>query len=209
MPSTKPLSKIQHLALKTAADRPSGLLLPLPSDLPARGAVRHRLLAGLLAAGFVEEARAADPAAASRTDETGRGAALHITARGLAAIGRTPSVARSKARARPAPAPALREAPAEGSPPRARAVAADAAPGGSGSLGPAAAPAGPHPGGKLGRVLATLATDAGATLPELVALTGWQPHTARAALTRLRQRGHALERHERDGRKAYRLGAAR
>ena len=209
MPSTKPLSKTQHLALETAADRPSGLLLPLPADLPARGVVRHRLLAGLLAAGFVEEVRAADPTSTSRTDETGRGAALRITAQGLAAIGRTPSIARHKARARPAPAPALREAPTDGSPSRAGAVAAETAPGGSGSPGPDAAPAGPHPGGKLGRVLATLATDAGATLAELVALTGWQPHTTRAALTRLRQRGHALERHERDGRKAYRLGAAR
>ena len=135
--------------------------------------------------------------------------ALRVTAEGLAAIGRTASGARRKARARPAPAPALREAPAEGSPPLARPVAAEIAPGGSGSPGPAAAPVEPRPGGKLGRVLATLATDAGATLPELVALTGWQPHTTRAALTRLRQRGHALERHERDGMKAYRLGAAR
>jgi uncharacterized protein DUF3489 len=207
MPSTKPLSKIQHLALETAADRPSGLLLPLPADLPARGAVRQRLLAGLLAAGFVEEVPAADPTEASRTNETGRGVALRITAQGLAAIGRARSVARRKARARPAPA--LREAPAEGSPPCARPVAAETGPGGSGSPGPDAAPAGRHPGGKLGRVLATLATEAGATLPELVALTGWQPHTTRAALTRLRQRGHALERHERDGKKAYRLGAAR
>lgn len=209
MPSTKPLSKTQHLALESAADRPSGPLLPLPADLPARGAVRHRLLAGLLAAGFVEEVRAADPTSTSRTDETGRSVVLRITAEGLAAIGRTPSVPRRKARARSASAPALREAPAGGSPPLVGPVAAEAAPGRPGSPGPAAAPAGPHPGGKLGRVLATLATDAGATLPELVALTGWQPHTTRAALSRLRQRGHALERHERDGRRAYRLGAAR
>lgn len=209
MPSTKPLSKTQHLALETAADRPSGLLLPLSADLPARGAVRQRLLAGLLAAGFVEEVRAADPTSASRTDETGRSVALRVTAQGLAAIGRTPSVPR-KARARTSPASALGEAPAGGSPSLVGPVAAETAPGGSGSPGPAAAPAGPHPGGKLGRVLATLASDAGATLAELVALTGWQPHTTRAALTRLRQRGHALERHEqRDGRKAYRLGAAR
>ncbi len=96
MPSTKPLSKTQHLALETAADRPSGLLLPLPVDLPARGAVRQRLLAGLLAAGFVEEVRAADPTAASRTDETGRGGVLRITAQGLAAIGRMPSIARKR-----------------------------------------------------------------------------------------------------------------
>jgi DNA-binding IclR family transcriptional regulator len=58
-------------------------------------------------------------------------------------------------------------------------------------------------------VLDALSGAGGATLAELAELTGWRPHTTRAALTRLRRRGHALERHERDGRKAYRLGAAR
>jgi DNA-binding transcriptional regulator PaaX len=45
-------------------------------------------------------------------------------------------------------------------------------------------------------------------LPELVSLTGWQPHTTRAALTRLRQRGYALERREGEGRTAYHLCGA-
>ena len=31
-------------------------------------------------------------------------------------------------------------------------------------------------------------------LTELTELTGWQPHSVRAALTRLRQRGHTIER---------------
>jgi DNA-binding IclR family transcriptional regulator len=52
-----------------------------------------------------------------------------------------------------------------------------------------------------------VATEAGATLAELVALTGWQPHTARAALTGLRQRGFAVRLSERGGRKAYRIAA--
>jgi hypothetical protein len=71
------------------------------------------------------------------------------------------------------------------------------------------APAEKHPGGKLGSVLATLFHATGATLSELVELTGWQPHTTRAALTRLRQRGYALERHDVDGRKAYRVSGPR
>ncbi len=32
----------------------------------------------------------------------------------------------------------------------------------------------------------------GATLDQLVAATGWLPHTTRAALTGLRKKGHAL-----------------
>ncbi|MFL5333805.1 MAG: DUF3489 domain-containing protein [Geminicoccaceae bacterium] len=48
----------------------------------------------------------------------------------------------------------------------------------------------------------------GATLVELVSLTGWQPHTARAALTRLRQRGFKVHLREAEGRKAYHLTQA-
>ena len=41
----------------------------------------------------------------------------------------------------------------------------------------------------------------GATLDELVASTGWLPHTTRAAMTGLRKRGFAIERtrHEKLG----------
>jgi len=60
-----------------------------------------------------------------------------------------------------------------------------------------------RPAGKLGRVLQAIGGDRGASLAELVALTGWQPHTTRAALTRLRQRGFALTPREVDGRRAY------
>jgi hypothetical protein len=65
-----------------------------------------------------------------------------------------------------------------------------------------------YPGGKLGQLLEVVGTDAGATLAELVALTGWLPHTTRAALTRLRQRGHAVTLIQQGDRKAYRLAPA-
>jgi DNA-binding IclR family transcriptional regulator len=58
-------------------------------------------------------------------------------------------------------------------------------------------------------VLEAVEAEGGATLAELAGLTGWRPHTTRAALTRLRRRGYALERLDLNGRKAYRLGAAR
>ena len=62
-----------------------------------------------------------------------------------------------------------------------------------------------RPTGKLGDVLGAVAAKHGASLEELVELTGWQPHTARAALTRLRQRGFAVGLRQADGRKAYHL----
>jgi DNA-binding IclR family transcriptional regulator len=65
-----------------------------------------------------------------------------------------------------------------------------------------------RPGGKLGQVLDAIAGETGVSLVELVALTGWQPHTARAALSGLRKRGFPVQLMERDGRKAYRFEVA-
>jgi hypothetical protein len=48
------------------------------------------------------------------------------------------------------------------------------------------------PASKIDQVTALLCSPDGATLSELVAATGWQPHTTRAALTGLKKRGHAL-----------------
>jgi hypothetical protein len=64
-----------------------------------------------------------------------------------------------------------------------------------------------RPGGKLGKLVEKLETAEGATLAELTDLTGWQPHTVRAALTRLRQRRFKIRLEARNGRRAYRLNA--
>ena len=45
---------------------------------------------------------------------------------------------------------------------------------------------------KKAQVLALLAREQGATLAELTAVTGWLPHTTRAALSRIRTGGQAL-----------------
>lgn len=74
---------------------------------------------------------------------------------------------------------------------------------GEGTVPPLRGPA--APGGKLGVVLKAIGRKRGATLAELTTVTGWQPHTTRAALTRLRQRGFPAALTEEGGRKAYRL----
>ena len=85
---------------------------------------------------------------------------------------------------------------------------------GTGSF-PAAEPApvrsqavAPRAGTKISEVVAALETDAGATIDEIVASTGWLPHTARAALTGLRKRGYAIasDRSDRAGGTVYRIG---
>ncbi len=63
-----------------------------------------------------------------------------------------------------------------------------------------------EPGTKQALILELLARGEGASLDELIAATGWLPHTTRAALSRLRSGGQALVKSARpDGRTAYRI----
>lgn len=52
---------------------------------------------------------------------------------------------------------------------------------------------------KIAKVQALLERPNGASLDDLCKATGWQPHSARAALSGLRKAGHALERAPGDG----------
>lgn len=62
------------------------------------------------------------------------------------------------------------------------------------------------PSGKLGKIHGLIAVPGGASIDGLVAATGWQPHTIRAAVCRLRRRGlPVVLASDADGRKAYRL----
>lgn len=61
---------------------------------------------------------------------------------------------------------------------------------------------------KSATVLALLRREQGSTLDELVDATAWQPHTARAMLTGLRKKGHAIERRKRGDLTCYHLPSA-
>lgn len=63
----------------------------------------------------------------------------------------------------------------------------------------------PRSGSKKAQVLNLLQREQGATLEEMVQATGWLPHTTRAALTRLRHEGWALERIEAASGSCYRI----
>jgi hypothetical protein len=77
-------------------------------------------------------------------------------------------------------------------------------------------PAAPHvpapdlvvPPSKISRVLEMLQRPSGAALGELVAATGWLPHTTRAALTGLRKRGYTLDKQSREGVTVYIIAKA-
>lgn len=62
---------------------------------------------------------------------------------------------------------------------------------------------------KTAEVLGMLARPDGATLDQLVAVTGWLPHTTRAALTGLKKRGQmVISDKPAGGVRTYRVGGA-
>ena len=70
-------------------------------------------------------------------------------------------------------------------------------------------PASAQPTGtKSAAVIALLSREDGATLDEMIAATGWLPHTTRAALTGLKKKGHAIVRGKRGEVTCYRIAAA-
>jgi hypothetical protein len=56
---------------------------------------------------------------------------------------------------------------------------------------------------------ALLVRDEGATLDQMIAATGWLPHTTRAAMTGLRKKGYVIDSDKVDGIRTYRAVAPR
>lgn len=61
---------------------------------------------------------------------------------------------------------------------------------------------------KIDLVLGMLRRAEGATLDQMVEATGWLPHTARAALTGLKKKGHVVTSEKLDGVRTYRVAAS-
>ena len=64
-------------------------------------------------------------------------------------------------------------------------------------------PAVPKAPTKQSQVLDLLRRKEGALLTDIVAATGWLPHTARAALTGLKKKGHPIESRRADKQTTY------
>ena len=60
---------------------------------------------------------------------------------------------------------------------------------------------------KRDQLAALLLRDEGATLDQMIAATGWLPHTTRAALSGLRKAGYAIDSDKLDGVRTYRAVA--
>ena len=162
------LSDTQFVILSAAAQREDRNVLPLPGSL--RGGAAAKVVGALLKRGLIAEtttdSRAKADAALNRiwrNAEDGRAILLHITDAGLAAIGVEPDGGNNAPKgADDAPsADAPQDAPAE----------ADAAP----------KARTPRAGTKQAKLIEMLRAEGGATIDEIVAATGWQPHTVRGA----------------------------
>jgi hypothetical protein len=60
---------------------------------------------------------------------------------------------------------------------------------------------------KQQQLTALVVREEGATLDQMIAVTGWLPHTTRAALTGLKKKGYAISSDKVDGVRTYRAVA--
>jgi hypothetical protein len=166
------LSDTQLLILSAAAQRDDRNVLPLPGSL--RGGAATKVVGALLSRGLIAETTTDSQTKADaalnriwRNDEDGRAILLHITDAGLAAIGVEPEDAPDGGDTAPE---AAEEAPSTD-------AATEAAP----DAAPAPKARKPREGTKQAQLIAMLRTPEGATIDDIVAATGWQPHTVRGA----------------------------
>jgi hypothetical protein len=193
-----------HLGmLHAAAQREDRCLAPLQN---LRGAQLAKIGKTLISGGLAREVKAKPSSPVWRRDsETGTAYTLKLTAAGAKAI----AVVDERAS----------DGDADGN------LDAPLAPAGSGSPAaiekageiaqpPAAAsrtPIEPRANSKIAEVVTLLVRPDGATLADLVAATGWLPHTIRAALTGVRKRGYdvAIDRSDRTRGSIYHIGSTR
>jgi hypothetical protein len=189
------LSHTQLALLGAASQRDDQYLAP-PTG-PRLGPVK-RAAGKLLTEGLVQEVRARKDAPVWH-DKANEAFALKLTAAGLKAIARGADEQQETA----------------GQISSSDAVESDARPGGIGArdagarveaIRECAGPLVPRAGTKIRNVIEMLGQNSGATIDEIIALTGWLPHTSRAALTGLRKRGYALvsDRFDRTRSRVYR-----
>ena len=194
MNSPAKLTDTQFAILSEASQRKDRCLI-LPKTL--KGAAAEKVAAKLLKAGLVREIKGkAGMEAWRRDEETGQAYSLNLTDAGLKAITADERGSQS------IPSTSVpRNTNKDSSKVKIGAVLAAA----RSATGAPTATA-PRQGTKIARVVELLERDQGAKLDELIAATGWLPHTARAALTGLRHRGYEvrLERGENGRASVYR-----
>ncbi len=162
------------------------MVLPPPAALRARGGALQKVLQALLKAALVNEVPVDDAAQSWRKDEADRCFGLAITAEGFGAIG-LPVPAPQPVSVTPdiiAPDDAAAEPIAEPLAAEAKRIT------------------------KQAKLVSLLSAEGGQSVAALAETLAWQNHTVRAALTGLRQKGHALTKVKTaEGTTVYRIAA--
>ncbi len=208
------LTDAELVAMSAAARRDDRCLEPPQNAKPA---AKQKLAKKLAAAGLAREVKAKTGMAVWRRDEAaGQNYSLKLTAAGLKAIevdvgdgqGEPSSeapISADEVQANVAH-PSSTTTPGFATP-TTTATVASATEAADATIAPT--PAAFREGTKISKVLELLQRDQGATLEEVIAATGWLPHTSRAALTGLRKRGYHIERRSRaEGVRGYAIVAA-
>ncbi len=156
-------SDSQLVILSAAARRQDGTVLPLPRSLKVNKAAATTVLKSLLKKGLVAERPAAADEAHWRETRSGKRTALAITDAGLQAIGVDVDRKTSKQ--------------SSSTKPKQRSRRAVRKPSGAKPKGRTSPPA-VRPGTKQALMIDLLKRKKGATIEEIVAATGWQPHAA-------------------------------
>jgi Protein of unknown function (DUF3489) len=181
-----------QLVMMSAAAQRENRCLAAPDTM--KGAVLIKVSAKLGKLGLVREMRAKAGMPVWRRDDSGQAYALKLTAAGLKAI----AIDEERDQA---------TEPSEALQTRALPDATDASC--SDHVAEQAKTLTPRAGSKLARVIDLLQRSDGATILHLTEVTGWLPHTTRAALTGLRKRGYAVVRARVDaGDSVYRIADA-
>jgi hypothetical protein len=162
-----------QLVLLSSASQREDHLVTLPPNL--KGGVAKKVVDKLLGLALVKEVPVKRDQPTWRTDENERRVGLKITRAGLNALGVESGDADEAEADEGAPKTASRRAATN------RAVRAGNA-----------SDQGSRAGSKQSLVISLLSRARGATLDQLVEATGWLPHTTRAALTGLRNKGRVL-----------------
>jgi len=189
------LTDTQLVILSAAGQRPNRLVLPLPERL--KGGAAHKVVRALMTRGLIEEIDAGRGDPVWRDTGDGHGVTLVATDAALDALGIEADPAPTGAdSAADGAGDALQEAdPATAS---TAALTADAGadeaptepaarkrgrPKKAATTGPATgAPRKSRDGSKQALLIAMLERPEGATIAQIVATTGWQPHTVRGAI---------------------------
>src|SRR5215207_1776741 len=182
---TRKLNDTQLVILSSASQREDGLAV-LPEGVRAASVKAAVIRLSKLA--FLKQVRVKRDQPHWSSDEEGRRIGLKITNAGSAAIGVGDD---GKGEEQPAPEPKRRAKKAAEPREAQRETGA------------------PRRGSKRAQIIALMQSVTGATLNDMVEVTGWLPHTTRAALTGLRHKGYAIAKSRNaEAKTVYRIDAA-